>query len=127
MFLWRSEPSFGHWITAFAGPHGEPYVFDSYGERAPDAWSRGAGAAALGQGADSPRILEGMLRSGYPRIHWNEFPMQVRDPAVQTCGRWAAVRIGLRALGVEEFAQAVGLACSALGVSPDVLVTAATV
>ena len=126
-FLWRSEPTFGHWIAAFIGPRGEPYVFDSYGERAPDAWRRGAGAAALGQSASRPLILEGMLRAGYPRIHWNEYPLQRLDPAVQTCGRWAAVRIGLRALDVDEFAQAVHVACSVLGVDPDTLVTAATI
>jgi hypothetical protein len=124
VFLWRSEPAYGHWMAAFEGSSHTPYIFDSYGKREPDSWARGSGAAALGQA--EPLLLQGLLESDYPRLHWSEWPLQILSPEVQTCGRWAAVRIALRDLGVKDFASASRAAAREIGVSPDEMVTAVT-
>lgn len=129
VFLWRHTPTYGHWCVAWLrreNTHPRVLsVFDSYGERVPDLWSRNPDTAEeLGQ--DRARILESLAGGRWDALEWHDYPMQEKGREIATCGRWAALRVALSHLDPREFATAVYAACEALGATPDDLVVRLT-
>lgn len=134
VFLWRRTPSYGHWCVAWPLPGARDTrnrregrsiaVFDPYGERVPDSWDRWSGAEELGQ--DQMRILDAVASGLYDSMEWHDYPMQEKDAAVATCGRWAALRVALSELTPREFATSVYATCEALDSWPDDLVVRLT-
>ena len=145
VFLFRSSPTYGHWLSVFeqkdgaaGGDYDQISIFDPYGVTrggrpiVPDGWgpnsiSAGMSQAALsrlGQGA--PRLLEAVDRAGYRRVVYNEHQLQSRAPGVSTCGRHSLVRLALRDLSVAGYARALTDAARDAGLSTDELVTCLT-
>lgn len=83
------SPTDGHWLAAWDGSDG-PHVFDPLG-LALDAERKLIGADAAEElGQDNPefkRLLEGA------KCHVSRFDYQSDKPGVNTCGRWAALRL----------------------------------
>ena len=139
VFLFRSSPTYGHWLAVFEQNNGNTIsIFDPYGRTrngrhiVPDGWGPNSLAAGmspsllsrLGQGA--PRLLEAVDRAGYRRVVYNEHQLQSRAAGVSTCGRHALVRLALRGLSVADYAAALARAARMSGLTTDQLVTCLT-
>jgi len=129
VFLWRKTPAYGHWCAAWCRrPETRPdilSVFDSYGERVPDSWERDPETAdELGQ--ERARILDAVADGRWGEMEWHDYPMQQKGRHIATCGRWAALRLGLSHLTPREFATSVYAASRAIESTPDDLVVRLT-
>ena len=125
VMLVRWRPTFGHYVALFTRD-GRPALFDSYGSRADgSAWRRMPAHQLAELGQDRPRLLEDAARGGHG-LYWNEYSVQDLRPDVQTCGRWAALRLWMPYLSESQFVQAILSACEHLEITPDDLAVLAT-
>jgi hypothetical protein len=122
IMLFRSEPTYGHWITLFLrrGPSGiadtrNLYVYDSMGLCMPDDWKslmrlNKLKLAELGQ--DGSRLIGAVLKSGFQSIYWNDYEIQSPSPEIQTCGRHCIIRLLCQGLSVKKYYDRLNAVCA---------------
>lgn len=101
--LYESRPDFGHWTLVMRRTPEEVEFFDSYGIF-PDEELNWVGAEENKQLGQSYPYLSKLLHdSPYPKLEYNDHKFQKMSDDVSSCGRWAALRLILRDLTINEF------------------------
>ena len=110
------KPNSGHWCGLSMNPYlKDIYFFSSYGGK-PDEeknrWISRYGQILSGQDANLLNDgLKGMMNEGW-RIHYNQYPYQMKGDKTATCGIWAAGFLNSNANPDEFF-----LHCSKYGIT----------
>lgn len=101
IILYMSKPHYGHW-TAFMRQHdakGDEWLefFDPYGKPMDSQLSTIDPQFARESHQDQPWLTnlveDSPLRN---KLFWNKTKLQHASNSISTCGRWAALRVGLR-------------------------------
>jgi hypothetical protein len=103
VILYQHEEDFGHWVAVFIVDETTIEVFDSYGipidseiEFSPFQLRRHKGKV--------PHLTHLIENSPhYTTVLENKEPLQKDKKDVNTCGRWAAVRIRFRDVPLKDF------------------------
>ena len=103
--LFETKPSFGHWIAWFRIDDETWEWFDSYGMR-PDSERAFIDEKFLKESGQAPFMTELIKRStANTRLIWNQQKLQSEKVGVNTCGRWASLRIKKRGMKLAKFQE----------------------
>jgi hypothetical protein len=126
VFLVRQKLNYGHWCLCWIKTEGSEkgiHCYDSYGN-IPDSkeWKKKLTSKTLKQlHQDNPYLLNQLYNSGIP-IYFNEYPHQIINKNISTCGRHVVCRASFLDLDTNEYNKLI----TSKGVSPDELVVKLT-
>lgn len=106
--LYESEPQYGHWTVIWRRNKDTINFFDSYGTF-PDEqiwWNDKETQLKLGQSI--PYLSYLLINSDYPNLEYNDYQYQKDGKDINTCGRFAALRLLLRDWSPEQFQKVFG-------------------
>ena len=106
--LYENQPQFGHWTTVWRRNRDTINFFDSYGIF-PDEqiyWNDEKTRKMLNQ--DIPYLSHLLINSNYKNLEYNDYQYQKDGDDINTCGRWAALRLVLRDWTPKEFQKVFG-------------------
>lgn len=112
IILYRSSPTYGHWVALTPGPRfGDVSYYDSYGRNVDVYLKKLSKDQAIELGQDVPylaHLIDEAFNSGQLRmLHTNTKAVQSRGD-MATCGRYAALRVIYKNLSHEDFNQMIG-------------------
>lgn len=119
--LHRWRPDYGHWTCMFMQPGGKLQLFDSTAAEPDSLRDKQSAEDARALGQDRASIVRALR--GEP-ARYNDYPLQSSE--TQTCGRWCMLRLAMRKLSEDEFADTIYALAEHYGVPPDLVATAAT-
>jgi hypothetical protein len=105
VILYETEPSYGHWVAMLKEPgnrEGVVEFFDSYGMK-PDSEIKFVPAYFRKISGQNKPILTWLIESSPYRCEWNQHDFQSKKREVNSCGRWAAVRVAWRDVTLAQF------------------------
>ena len=94
IILYLKKSNFGHWCCLFK-PDWKPetlYFFDSYGFQMDQEIKYSDEQLRLHSGKEVPHLTHLVQNSNY-YLQQNDFQYQSKEHHINTCGRWAAMRI----------------------------------
>ncbi len=106
--LYLQKPHYGHWCV-FMRQHdgkGNEWVefFDPYGKPMDTQLKDVDPSFLLSSGQNTHWLTELVEDSPYAdKLVYNAYPLQHRENSVSTCGRWCALRVGLRQWPLDQF------------------------
>ena len=104
IILYQSDADFGHWITLFQHPT-KPNVlifFDSYSFKMDQELKFSKFNLRRHQGQVVPHLSHLIEQSNY-KVESSDYKFQSNRSHINTCGRWCAVRLLFRNMGVKKF------------------------
>jgi hypothetical protein len=126
VILYTTKKNYGHWVTLLRQADKSIEHFDSYGFKPDDELEFVPDSYKHVDAEDYPyltRLLyDAVNGGGYKKIIYNEHKLQQYKGNINTCGRWAAMRVILKELSLKEFIKLF----TKQHFSPDWYVTAMT-
>lgn len=124
IILYKSEPTFGHWVMVSKNDDGYNYL-DSYGEEIDNPLKYVPDKVNKELGQDKKYLAKLMLKKleGGHDIYYNNAKLQKIDPNVSTCGRYCAMYLKFKHLNVDDFAKMIKKLSKKLDMSTDELIT----
>lgn len=114
-----TEPNRGHWIAILRTGEGAYEWFDSYGIRV-DSELKFVDESKIS--SQQGPLISRLMENTNSTLVWNHYPLQSTAAGIDTCGRWAGMRIRKRNLTLRQFQE-----CFAnQKESPDWLITCLT-
>ena len=94
IILYLKKSNFGHWCALFKAPWKPEtlYFFDSYGFKMDEEIKFADEQLRIHQGKNVPHLTHLVRKSNY-YLEQNDFQYQSKEHDINTCGRWAAVRV----------------------------------
>ena len=94
IILYQKTSNFGHWCTLFKSPWKPEtlYFFDSYSYQMDEEIKYSDEQLRLHDGQEVPHLTHLVQKSNYYLIQ-NKYQYQSKEHDINTCGRWASVRI----------------------------------
>lgn len=122
--LVETKESYGHWVCWFRVDENTWEWFDSYGIY-PDSELAFVSPEFLADSGQEPMITK-LIKAAQAdvKLIYNQVKLQSKSPEIDTCGRWASVRIRKRNLSLADFQLIFKSKHNRL--SPDELVTIMT-
>ena len=104
IILYMKTSNFGHWCCVFKAPWKEStlYFFDSYGYQMDEEIKYSDEQLRIHQGEVVPHLTHLIRKSNY-YLEQNDFQYQSKQHDINTCGRWAAVRLRLLHMKPNDF------------------------
>lgn len=124
IILFESKPNFGHWVSIFRNDNDVTF-FNSYSGYPDDTLKFIDKQFKMSTNQDKPYLSLLMLNSPY-KLHYNEFKFQRHGGDINTCGRWAALRLIFRTLNCSEFHSLIVNLSKMLNIGFDNLATLLT-
>lgn len=104
LYYREKEPSYyGHWVSIFRNGKGNVEVFDPYGTFI-DRTLKNINTDFRKQNYEyTPYLSKLLLNQKKYKVEYNDVPLQKMKIGVNTCGRWALVRLALSDIPIEMF------------------------
>lgn len=104
IILYLKTSNFGHWCALFRAPWKEStlYFFDSYGFQMDEQIKYSDEQLRIHQGQEVPHLTHLIRKSNY-YLQQNDYRFQSKEHDVNTCGRWAAMRVRLMDMNPTQF------------------------
>jgi hypothetical protein len=105
ILLYETEKNFGHWVALIKNPGGKKDVvefFDSYG-MAPDEELKMIPQYFRATSAQNFPHLTQLINESPYQVQFNDIDFQEEIKNVNTCGRWAAMRVIWRNISLDKF------------------------
>jgi hypothetical protein len=125
IILFEAKPHYGHWCCLFKISHTMIEFFNPYGGWPDDSLEYIPMEFRKQSNQDKPYLSELMINSPY-ELSYNEHAFQKHGKNIKTCGRWCGVRLALRYMSLEEFAEFIKKMTKLLKINGDELVTLLT-
>lgn len=116
VFLYETEPNYGHYCCIFKRGKNIVEVFDSYGYLVDDELNLIKKHFRLESGQEKPYLTKLLYESGY-EVHYNQYTFQADGTA--TCGRHCITRILNSKLSTDAYARKIERICKKEGITPD--------
>lgn len=132
LLLFESRQNFGHWTSIIQHRNSRGDVcgyetFDSYGIFPDDELKFAPYMFRMMNSMMIPHLT--CLLYNTPsniKLEYNKVKLQKMEDDINTCGRWAGMRIRLRHIPLDDFNAIIAKICSSFKISPDELITLAT-
>lgn len=125
IILFESQPNYGHWCCLFKADNNLLEFFNPYGGWPDDSLDYIPEEFRIKTNQDYPYLSKLMYESPY-ELSFNEHKFQKLNKNIKTCGRHCAFRLHCRILSLKEYTYFVKTLCKKLSITPDELVTIAT-
>jgi hypothetical protein len=105
VILYETEHNYGHWVAMLKNPGDKPGIvefFDSYGMK-PDTELKMIDSYYRKMSGQNQPILTWLIESSPYQCEWNEYDFQSKRRNVNSCGRWAALRVKWRSVPLDKF------------------------
>ena len=103
VLLYQHEADFGHWVSVFKVNNSTIEVFDSYGIPIDSEIDFSPFQIRRHKGEKVAHLSHLIEQSQYTKVLENKVPLQKDKKDVNTCGRWASVRIRFRDVPLKTF------------------------
>ena len=103
ILLYESKSHYGHWCAIIKRDNTIEH-FDSYGIMPDEELKFATNAFRKSNKMRLPHLTALLIECPY-RIEFNEFQLQEKKQGVNTCGRWAGLRVLHKDMPIEEFAE----------------------
>ena len=104
IMLYETKPSYGHWCCINKINHNTVEFFDPYSSYPDDNLDHITTKFRKESNQFFPYLTLLLYNSGY-NIDYNEFQFQKHANDIKSCGRWCCLRVMLKYLPLQEFAQ----------------------
>lgn len=107
ILLYETKPNYGHWTCVFKVGKNKIQFFDSYGLFIDDEMNFVPNIFKETNYNDYRHLSKLLYNSGY-KIYYNNYKLQsdsTDEQQINTCGRFVAVRLALRDLTEDQFAN----------------------
>lgn len=105
VILYMTKNNYGHWCCLFLRDDNILEFFDSYGIFIDDELEFIPDNYRIVSNQSYPHLTYLIYNSQYKNVEYNQYKLQKMTPEINTCGRWVVVRIMLKRLSLDEFAQ----------------------
>jgi hypothetical protein len=94
IILYLKKSNFGHWCCLFKAPWKPEtlYFYDSYGFQLDEEIKFADEQLRIHQGQEVPHLTHLIRKSNY-YLEQNDFQYQSKEHHINTCGRWAGMRV----------------------------------
>jgi len=94
IILYLKKSNFGHWCALFKAPWRPEtlYFYDSYGFQLDEEIKFADEQLRIHQGQEVPHLTHLIRKSNY-YLEQNDFQYQSKEHHINTCGRWAGMRV----------------------------------
>ena len=103
VLLYQHEADFGHWVAVFKVNNSTIEVFDSYGIPIDSEIDFSPFQIRRHKGEKVAHLTHLIEQSQYTKVLENKVPLQNDKKDVNTCGRWASIRIRFRDVPLKQF------------------------
>ena len=103
VLLYQHEADFGHWVAVFKVNDSTIEVFDSYGIPIDSEIDFSPFQIRRHKGEKVAHLTHLIEQSQYTKVLENKVPLQKDKKDVNTCGRWASIRIRFRDVHLKQF------------------------
>src|SRR5574337_1560066 len=124
--LFTAKPHYGHWTLLLKRNPVVIEFFNPYGGFPDDSLEYIPMDYRLKSNQFHTTLSFLLDKSPY-ELEYNEFAFQAKKKDIKTCGRWCGFRLICRNLDIYQFKELIDELCNQLNLTPDQLVTLATI
>lgn len=103
ILLYTTGKDFGHWVTIFPVSNSKIEFFDPYGIKMDGELKFVPEDRKIIDHEDYPHLTRLLVNSRYKDIVYNTTKLQKLKKGINTCGRWACVRVKFRKVPLNIF------------------------
>lgn len=104
IILYETKKNYGHWVCLIERGNNNIEFFDSYGKMI-DHQLKFIPEHFRVESKQKYTLLTYLLLKSGKKIEYNNYKLQSTKNDINTCGRWCAIRIKLKHINIDDFAN----------------------